>query len=85
SAMPVSLRIRTFGTSQIDEQQLAERVRSVIDFRPGAIVRNFGLHKLPGEKKPDGFYRKLAAYGHMGRPELDLPWERTDRIDELKP
>ncbi|MCB1756631.1 MAG: methionine adenosyltransferase [Gammaproteobacteria bacterium] len=85
SAMPVSLRIRTFGTSQIDEQQLAERVRSVIDFRPGAIVRNFGLHKLPGEKKPDGFYRNLAAYGHMGRPELDLPWERTDRIDELKP
>lgn len=84
SARPVSVRVRTFGTGGgLDESKLAERLSGVIDFRLGGIVRDLGLQNLPRER--DGsFYRELAVYGHMGRIDLDVPWERTDKADELK-
>jgi S-adenosylmethionine synthetase len=83
AAAPVSLRVRTFGSSELDESTLAARVAEVFDFRVGAIVRDFRLQRLPGERR-DGFYRRLAVYGHMGRVDMDLPWEQTDKIDALK-
>jgi S-adenosylmethionine synthetase len=84
SAEPVSVRVRTFGTGgELDDSKLAERLSAVFDFRLGRIVRDLGLQNLPREH--DGsFYRKLAVYGHMGRIDLDVPWERTDKAGELK-
>jgi S-adenosylmethionine synthetase len=81
AAKPVSLRVRTFGSSELPDKEIAERLNRVIDFRLGAIVRDLRLQKLPAEK--NGFYQKLAVYGHMGRMDLDAPWERTDKGDEL--
>jgi S-adenosylmethionine synthetase len=83
AAAPVSLRVRTFGTSELDDRTLTQRVAGSFDFRVGAIVRDFRLQRLPGERS-DGFYRKLAVYGHMGRADLDLPWEQTDKTAALK-
>jgi S-adenosylmethionine synthetase len=82
SAGPVSLRVRTFGTGTIDDAEIGNRLRNAFDFRIGAIVRDLRLRHLPGEH-PEGFYRRLAAYGHMGRTDLDVPWERTDRAAAL--
>ena len=82
-AGPVSLRVRTFGSGELDDRTLTQRVAEVFDFRVGAIVRDFRLQRLPKESK-DGFYRKLAVYGHMGRVDLDLPWEKADKVDALK-
>jgi S-adenosylmethionine synthetase len=82
SAGPVSLRVRSFGTGTIDDDEIANRLQDAFDFRIGAIVRDLRLRHLPAEH-PEGFYRRLAAYGHMGRTDLDLPWERTDRADQL--
>lgn len=83
AAAPVSLRVRTFGSGEVDDQTLTQRVAEAFDFRLGAIVRDFRLQRLPGERS-DGFYRKLAVYGHMGRDDLDLPWEQTDKRGALK-
>ena len=83
AASPVSLRVRAFGTGELDDHTLTRRVAEAFDFRVGAIVRDFRLQRLPGERQ-DGFYRKLAVYGHMGRIDMDLPWEKTDRSDALK-
>ena len=55
----------------------------MFDFRVGAIVRDLRLRRLPIEH-PDGFYRRLAVYGQMGRTDLDVPWERNDKITALK-
>ena len=82
SARPVSLRVRTFGSSELDDGAIADRLHEVIDFRPGGIVRDLGLKKLSA--RPEGFYRKLAVYGHMGRAKLDVPWESTDMARKLK-
>jgi len=82
SADPVSIRVRTFGSSELDDAVIAARLREVIDFRPGGIVRTLGLRKLSAQ--PGGFYRKLAVYGHMGRRELVVPWENTAIADQLK-
>jgi S-adenosylmethionine synthetase len=81
-ARPVSIEIQTFGTHHIAERELAERVRRTFDFRPAAIVRRFALRDLP-QRHPDGFYARLAAYGHVGRPELQLPWENTSAAAAL--
>lgn len=81
-ADPVSLHVRTFGSSELNEFEIAERLSEVIDFRPGAVVRELGLKQLSAQ--PGGFYRKLATYGHMGRSDLDLPWENTDIARKLK-
>jgi len=78
----VSLRVRTFGTGTIDDAGIADRLRQTFDFRIGAIVRDLRLRNLPAEQ-PLGFYRRLATYGHMGRTDLDVPWERIDRADHL--
>ena len=83
AAGPVSIRVRAFGDDvSISNAELAEKVKQVFDLRLGAIVRDFGLIKLP--ELHDGFYRKLACYGQMGRVDLDAPWERDDKVDALK-
>jgi S-adenosylmethionine synthetase len=84
ASRPVSLRVRTFGTGPIDDKTLTGRIAEVIDFRLGAIVRDLQLQKLPASSHEDGFYQRLAVYGHMGRTDLDVPWERTDKVEALK-
>jgi S-adenosylmethionine synthetase len=84
AAGPVSVRVRSFGTAKgISDAEIAERLRNVFDFRLGAIVRDLGLRRLPAEN-PEGFYRRLATYGHVGRVDLELPWEQVDRVEVLK-
>ena len=74
-AKPVSVLVETFGTGKVDDFALAETVEKVFDLRPTAIIRELDL------KKP--IYRKLAAYGHMGREDLGVRWEDTDKVDAL--
>jgi len=81
AARPISVHVRTFGTGKVDDSELAMRLDKAIDFRVGAIVRDLRLQKLPAEIP--GFYRQLAVYGQMGRIELDVPWEKTDKVDAL--
>ena len=75
-AQPVSILVETFGTGTHSDDKLEEAVRKVFDLRPTAIIRDLGL-RAP-------IYQKLAAYGHMGREDLDVAWEKTDRVDALK-
>lgn len=75
-AHPVSVRIDTFGTGQVAESQLEAAVREVFDLRPAGIIQMLDL------KRP--IYRQTAAYGHMGRTDIDLPWERLDKVEALK-
>lgn len=75
-AHPVSVNVETFGTSSYSSEQLEALVNDNFDLRPGAIIRDLDL------RRP--IYRATAAYGHFGRDDLDLPWERTDRADALK-
>jgi len=82
-AKPVSIHVTTFGTGKIADDEITEVVKRVFDLRPAAIINTFKLNELP--KKHGGkFYRNVAAYGHFGRPDLDLPWEKLDRVEELK-
>jgi S-adenosylmethionine synthetase len=81
-AAPVSVEVRTNGTEHKPVEEIAKRVRAAFDFRLGAIVRNYALRDLPATSE-DGFYVKLSAYGHLGRPELSLPWESTDKREAL--
>lgn len=78
---PVSVQVQTFGAGKLTDEEIAERVNALFDFRLGAIVAQFRLRHLPALTK--GFYRKLAAQGHMGRADMDLPWEQTDKAKEL--
>ena len=82
-AKPVSVRVRTFGTAELDDSEINDRVREVFDFRAAAIVRDLELRQLPRRNRGD-FYRRLSVYGHMGRVDLKAPWERTDKVDQLK-
>ena len=75
-ARPVSVNVETFDTGKIPDKRIAELVNETFDLRPGAIIRDLGL------RQP--IYRKIAAYGHFGRDDLDLTWERTDKADALK-
>ena len=75
-AHPVSIRVDTFGTGTVSDAQLEQAVEKTFDLRPGAIIRDLKL------RRP--IYRQLAAYGHFGRDDLDLTWEKTDRVDALK-
>ena len=75
-AQPVSILVDTFGTGTVDDGRLEEAVRKVFDLRPTAIIRDLDL------RKP--IYRRLAAYGHMGREDLGVSWEKTDRAEALK-
>src|SRR5439155_757231 len=75
-AAPVGLFVETFGTETIDPTKIQQAIQQVFDLRPAAIIRDLGLLRP--------IYAQTAAYGHFGRPELDLPWERTDRADALR-
>ena len=75
-ARPVSVRIDTFGTGSVSDTALEEAVGKVFDLRPAAIIKRLDL------RRP--IYRQTAAYGHFGRPELDLPWEKTDMMEAIK-
>lgn len=81
-AGPVSINVESFGSGRISDNEIAQRIDAVFDLRLGAILRNFNLRWLPQESK-QGFYRRLAAYGHMGRVDLELPWESTDMAAPL--
>jgi len=75
-ARPVSVLVETFGTGRLSEEQIAEIVKNTFDLRPAAIIHNLDL------RRP--IYRQTAAYGHFGRPDLDLPWERLDKVEALR-
>lgn len=75
-ARPVSIAVNTFGTGKVGEEELLKAVKAIWDLRPAAIIRDLGL------RRP--IYRQVACYGHFGRPELNLPWERTDRVEALR-
>ena len=75
-AKPVSIMVDTFGTGKVADDKIEQAVEKVFDLTPAAIIRDLGL------RKP--IYRKLAAYGHMGREDLGVKWENTDRVEELK-
>jgi len=82
-ARPVSIVVDTRRTSEFESDELAGRLKDHFDFRPGAIIRDYDLQRLPGATE-GGFYRKLAVYGQVGRTDLDLPWEKTDKAELLK-
>ncbi len=75
-AQPVSVRVDTFGTGTVSDEKLSDAVMATFDLRPAAIIRDLDL------RRP--IFRQTAAYGHFGRDDLDLPWEKTNRIEELK-
>ena len=75
-AAPVGLFVETFGTETVDPHRIEKAITAVFDLRPGAIVRDLDLLQP--------IYAQTAAYGHFGRPELDLPWERLDKVEDLK-
>ncbi|MDB9528911.1 methionine adenosyltransferase [Oscillatoria sp. CS-180] len=82
-ARPVSIFVDTFGTGRVDETVLLELVQKHFELRPAGIIHTFDLQRLPALQ--DGcFYQNVAAYGHFGRPDLELPWEKTDKADLLK-
>ncbi|MFF0453903.1 methionine adenosyltransferase [Nocardia africana] len=75
-AAPVGLFVETFGTEHVDPAQISKAISEVFDLRPGAIIRDLDLLRP--------IYAPTAAYGHFGRTDIDLPWERTDRADKLR-
>ena len=75
-AKPVSIMVDTFGTGKLPDEEIAEIVDKNFDFRPAAIIKNLDL------RRP--IYRKTAAYGHFGRTDIELPWERLDKVEVLK-
>ena len=75
-AQPTSIMVDTFGTSKLREEQLVEMIRKHFDLRPAGIIKMLDL------RRP--IYKQTAAYGHFGRDDLDLPWEKLDKVDELK-
>ncbi|MGB3205531.1 MAG: methionine adenosyltransferase [Crinalium sp.] len=82
-ARPVSILVETFGTGKIDDERLLELVQEHFELRPAGIIETFNLRSLPAERN-GRFYQDVAAYGHFGRTDLDLPWERTDKAALLK-
>ena len=75
-AQPTSVRVDTFGTGKVSDEKLVEIVRENFDLRPAGIIRMLDL------RRP--IYKQTAAYGHFGRNDLDLPWEKLDKADALK-
>ncbi|MBD5606713.1 MAG: methionine adenosyltransferase [Candidatus Eremiobacteraeota bacterium] len=75
-ARPVSVSVETFGTGKLDDERIAELVGRFFDLRPAAIIHHLDL------RRP--IYQQTAAYGHFGRPDLDLPWERLDKVSDLR-
>ena len=75
-ANPVSILVESYGTGVVSDERLAEIVKAHFDLRPARIIETLDL------RRP--IYRQTAAYGHFGRTDLDLPWERTDKVEVLK-
>lgn len=75
-ARPVSIDVDTFGTGKIEDEKIVNIIKKVFDLRPAAIIKELDL------RKP--IYKQVAAYGHFGRPDLDLSWERLNKVDEIK-
>ena len=75
---PISININTFGTGKFDELKILEIVRKVFDCRPGMIIKNFSL------TQPTFKYQDIVNYGHFGRPDISLPWEKLDKVEEIK-
>jgi S-adenosylmethionine synthetase len=75
-AHPLSINVETFGTGRIPDEEISQLIKENFDLRPGAIIRDLGL------RRP--IFRQVAAYGHFGRDDLDLPWERTDKAEILR-
>lgn len=75
-AEPVSIEVETFGTGKLKEDRIIEIIEQVFDLRPGAIINNLDL------RRP--LYRQIAAYGHFGRNDLDLPWEALNKVDDIR-
>jgi len=75
-AKPVSVSVNTFGTGIIPDEEIEERIQKVFDLRPAGIIKMLDL------RRP--IYKQTAAYGHFGRTDVDLPWERLDKVEELK-
>jgi S-adenosylmethionine synthetase len=75
--------VETFGTGKIDDDRLLELVQQHFELRPAGIIHAFNLQKLPAERG-GRLYQDVAAYGHFGRTDLELPWERTDKAEVLK-
>ena len=75
-AHPTSIMVDTFGTGKVSDAKLTQALRKVFDFRPAGMIRMLDL------RRP--IYKQTAAYGHFGRTDIDLPWERTDKTEELK-
>ena len=75
---PVSIYVDTFGTSNFSSDEIVNLIQKVFDLRPGMIIKNFSL------TKPTFEYHKLTNYGHFGRPDLNLPWEKLDKVSEIK-
>ncbi len=82
-AEPVSIMVDTFGTGKISDDEISELVSKNFDLRPAAIISQFDLRGLPS-KNGGKFYQLLAAYGHMGRTDIVVPWEQTDKAESLK-
>ena len=68
----------TFGSSKYSNEKIVNVIYKVFDLRPGMIIKNFSL------RKPSFKYADLSNYGHFGRPDLNLPWERLDKVEEIK-
>ena len=75
-ARPVSILVDSFGTGVVSDEKLAEIISRNFDLRPAAIIRNLDL------RRP--IYRQVAAYGHFGRTDIDVPWEKLDKVEQLK-
>ena len=82
-AEPVSIMVDTFGTGKISDDEISALVSKNFDLRPAAIISQFDLRGLPA-KNGGKFYQLLAAYGHMGRTDIAVPWEQTDKAESLK-
>ena len=77
-AEPLSIAIKTYKTAKYSDEEILHLIRKVFDCRPGMIIKNLSLNR------PTFKYEDLAVYGHFGRPDLDLPWEKLDKVDEIK-
>ena len=82
-AEPISIMVDTFGTGKISDDEISELISKNFDLRPAAIISQFDLRGLPA-KNGGKFYQLLAAYGHMGRTDINVPWESTDKANLLK-
>lgn len=82
-ARPMSLFVDTFGTGKLSPEQLLELIKTHFDLRPAAIIQTLNLRHLPQERG-GRFYQDVAAYGHFGRHDLDLPWEKLDKVADLQ-